>query len=139
MSDETLPSPFYRVSVKALVFDDRGRLLVVREAADTWETPGGGWEHGETLEECLERELGEELGVGLAGIEPATLHPSTDFAAERPFQRLKLLIVASIDGPPSPCGEILEVRWVTRSELRRLGAPSGDASMRRYIDSTWPT
>ena len=138
-SPAEIPSPFYRVSLKALVFDDQRRLLVVREFADAWEAPGGGWEHGETLEECLDRELGEELGVGLAGIEAATLHPSTGFVSDRRFQRLKLSVLASIDGTPAPCGEVLEVRWVTPSELRTLDAPPGDASMRAHIDSSWPT
>jgi ADP-ribose pyrophosphatase YjhB (NUDIX family) len=61
VSDATPPSPFYRVSVKALVFDRDGRLLVVQEPDGLWEVPGGGWEHGESFEECLARELAEEI------------------------------------------------------------------------------
>jgi hypothetical protein len=61
VSDATPLSPFYRVSVKALVFDRDGRLLVVQEPDGLWEVPGGGWEHGESFEKCLARELAEEI------------------------------------------------------------------------------
>ena len=30
-----------------------------------WETPGGGLQPGETLEECLRREAREEIGIGI--------------------------------------------------------------------------
>ena len=65
-------SPFYRVSVKALVFDADDRLLVVQEPAAHWELPGGGWEHGETLEQCLARELHEELDAHLDSVDLST-------------------------------------------------------------------
>lgn len=58
-----LPSPFYRVAAKALIFDGRNRLLVYKNSKGHYEIPGGGWEHGETFEDCLQRELMEELGV----------------------------------------------------------------------------
>jgi 8-oxo-dGTP pyrophosphatase MutT (NUDIX family) len=54
MDPNPLPSTFYRVSIKALVFDDRNRLLVgltKDEEAPGWEIPGGGWEHDETFEQ----------------------------------------------------------------------------------------
>lgn len=53
----------YRVTVKGLVRDEVGRLLFVRERGDTWDLPGGGLEHGESLHEALRREFREELGV----------------------------------------------------------------------------
>jgi 8-oxo-dGTP pyrophosphatase MutT (NUDIX family) len=65
---KNLPSTFYRVAVKCLVFDDTGRLLVAENEDGEFELPGGGWEHGESLEECIQRELQEELGVRAANI-----------------------------------------------------------------------
>jgi len=38
-------------------------LMVFAKGGDI-ELPGGGWEHGETFEKCLQREACEELGGG---------------------------------------------------------------------------
>src|SRR5260221_11029127 len=62
----TQPPSNYRVSVKALIKDDQGRLLLVKEDDDPWwGLPGGGIDHGETIEQGLRRELSEEVGAGL--------------------------------------------------------------------------
>src|SRR5260370_5956340 len=53
----------YRVAVRALVVQD-DKLLLVKEADDDWwALPGGGVDHGETVESTLVREVEEELGV----------------------------------------------------------------------------
>lgn len=56
------PSTFYRVSLKAVIRDNEGRVLVNKERDSTsWNLPGGGWDHGETEKEALARELKEEV------------------------------------------------------------------------------
>ena len=60
-----IPSKFYRVSVKAVMRDEDGRILLVQERSDKWSLPGGGLEFGETIEEGLRREVQEELGVSI--------------------------------------------------------------------------
>jgi 8-oxo-dGTP diphosphatase len=51
----------------AIVTRDRSILVCQRKANDTfggyWEFPGGKCEDGETLEQCLARELAEELNI----------------------------------------------------------------------------
>jgi 8-oxo-dGTP pyrophosphatase MutT (NUDIX family) len=53
----------FHVSVKALVFDEHDRLLLLQEESGIWDLPGGRIEHGEELQEALRRECCEEIGV----------------------------------------------------------------------------
>ncbi len=60
------------IEVAAGLIQRDGRYLIARRKAGVhlagyWEFPGGKREHGESLEECLRRELREELNV-LVGI-----------------------------------------------------------------------
>ena len=53
----------YRISLKALIYNDAGQILVVKEINRTyWDLPGGGMDFGETIESSLKRELYEEVG-----------------------------------------------------------------------------
>lgn len=56
--------PLFRVSLKAVIFNDKGEVLLVKEGSrDWWDIPGGGMEHGETLKDALARELYEEVSL----------------------------------------------------------------------------
>ena len=46
---------FYRVSVKGIVIDEQGRILLARESDGTWDMLGGGLDHGENPIACLKR------------------------------------------------------------------------------------
>lgn len=54
------PDAFYRVSLKAIIRNDTGHVLVVKENGSKWTLPGGGMDHGETTHDALKRELFEE-------------------------------------------------------------------------------
>lgn len=57
------PSIFYRISLKVVIRNEKGEILVNREQGhDNWSLPGGGWDHGESVADCLKRELHEEVG-----------------------------------------------------------------------------
>ena len=55
--------PVHKVSVAALVLNDRGQILLVNSPWRGWEYPGGLIEPGETFEAALRREIREEAGV----------------------------------------------------------------------------
>ena len=59
--------PLPRPAVRALLVDERDRVLLMRwdrtHGSTFWITPGGGVEPGETSEEALRRELREEAGL----------------------------------------------------------------------------
>lgn len=57
------PDTFYRISLKAVIRDTEGKVLVNKECdSTTWSLPGGGLEHSESIQEALARELEEEVG-----------------------------------------------------------------------------
>jgi ADP-ribose pyrophosphatase YjhB (NUDIX family) len=76
-----LVSTKYGIGVQALVFDDAGRLLLLRHTYKgryAWGLPGGGMSRGETPTAAILREVREEAGLdatvrGLLGVEA---HPS---------------------------------------------------------------
>jgi 8-oxo-dGTP pyrophosphatase MutT (NUDIX family) len=54
----------YRVSLKCLVRNANGQVLVVKETGrDWWDLPGGGMDHGENLHTAIAREMHEEVNM----------------------------------------------------------------------------
>lgn len=75
------PSTFYRVSLKAIIRDAKGRVLAVKANTDTfdgtWDLPGGGMEHGDSEAETFAKEFYEEalieapiVSYRFVGLEP---------------------------------------------------------------------
>jgi 8-oxo-dGTP pyrophosphatase MutT (NUDIX family) len=58
------PDYLYRLSLKCLIKDSDGNVLVVKETGrDWWDLPGGGMDHGEDLRSAIAREAIEEVGM----------------------------------------------------------------------------
>ncbi len=53
----------YRISIKAVIKDEQGRVLLLQERGGSWELPGGCLDHGEVPREALVREISEETGL----------------------------------------------------------------------------
>jgi 8-oxo-dGTP pyrophosphatase MutT (NUDIX family) len=54
----------FEVSIKGLVFNSEGKLLLLKDDKGVWDLLGGHMEYGETFAEALSRECQEEVGVG---------------------------------------------------------------------------
>lgn len=115
--------------VTAAVIERDGRLLVARRLEGShmggfWEFPGGKCEPGEPPEECLSRELFEELGVEAEVGEEIyrTLYAYADRSLDLRFFR------CSLRSEPRPLlGQA--IKWVARGELRSLEFPPADAEL----------
>ena len=63
------------VSAGAMIFNDKGELFLSKRSQNAknekghWETPGGGVDFGEALEQAAKREIKEEYGVDIEIIE----------------------------------------------------------------------
>lgn len=68
-----IPNCYYRVSIKALIYNDEGKFLLVKEAKGVWEFPGGGLDFGEEAHAGLRREINEEMNLE---IETISEHPT---------------------------------------------------------------
>ena len=54
----------FRVSMKALVINERSEVLVVKETGRSWwDLPGGGMDHDEDIKAAIARELKEEVNL----------------------------------------------------------------------------
>jgi 8-oxo-dGTP diphosphatase len=54
----------YRISIKCLIRNHEGNILVVKESGRPyWDLPGGGMDHGEDIKAAIARELNEEVGL----------------------------------------------------------------------------
>jgi 8-oxo-dGTP diphosphatase len=97
-----------------------GRWLLVRRA-DTgeWALPGGTLEWGETLRDCLVREMREETGVERCDVGPLVGVFSRPGRDPR-FHGVTVVVRCRIDAPVRPPVnplEILEARLFSREEL----------------------
>src|ERR1700693_4795785 len=54
----------FPVSVKGVVIRD-GKVILLRNERDEWELPGGKLELSESPEQCLAREMWEDLGLAI--------------------------------------------------------------------------
>jgi 8-oxo-dGTP pyrophosphatase MutT (NUDIX family) len=64
MAQQTQSPSAYPVSIKGVVVRD-GRVVLLKNERDEWELPGGRIELGETPEECVAREIHEEIGCSV--------------------------------------------------------------------------
>jgi len=119
----------------ALIFR-AGKLLITQRQADAhlgglWEFPGGKREPHETFEQCLVRELREELGVVVSV--GRVLEDLTHAYAEKTV-RLKFLLCRLGTGEPQPLG-CAAIKWIGREELEAHDFPAADARLLEKLKS----
>lgn len=125
-----------------LIFRD-GKLLVTQRFANAhlgglWEFPGGKREPGETFEQCLIRELREELGIEI--IVGEILESLThDYPGES--VHLKFFRCDWQSGEPQTLG-CADLKWICREDLDGFIFPAADVRLLDLLQSSpalWKT
>ena len=120
----TLP---HKVIGVAVIENDQRQILIDRRLpggilGGLWEFPGGKIERGETVEECIKREIKEELGIEIAvGKHLITI--------DHTYAHLRVTITvhhcSHLTGVPQPI-ECDEIRWVTLDEIDQFTFPQAN-------------
>jgi 8-oxo-dGTP diphosphatase len=116
--------------IAAAVLDSRGLLLVSKQQApDVFYLPGGKPEPGEAPLDCLERELAEELGVGIEAVEPFAEVRAP--AALEGVDMWMTVFLTRLKGSPAPSAEIAAMRWWPHDRGLRLAPAVRDCVIPR--------
>jgi A/G-specific adenine glycosylase len=117
--------PHYDVAAAVIRQDDK--ILIAQRPLNgmlggLWEFPGGKQETGETLPECLRREIREELGVEIEVGRPLVTvkHSYTHFKIT-----LHAFCCHLVKGDPRPLG-VADWRWTTLTEIDDFPFPRTD-------------
>jgi mutator protein MutT len=131
------PRPIIDVSA-ALIFHE-GALLITQRRADShlgglWEFPGGKREASETFEECLVREIREELAMEIA---VGKLFEDITHAYEAKTVHLKFFICEWTEGKPQALG-CAAFKWIRKDELSGYPFPAADARLLEQLKIRGP-
>jgi A/G-specific adenine glycosylase len=138
MPPERSPLPTKHIGV-AVIWNDQDQILIDRRPAEgllggLWEFPGGKIEADETPEECIQREIREELGIEIeVGPHLITVdHAYTHF-------RVKLIVhhCQYRSGIPTPI-ECDEIRWVTPAEMSTFPFPKANGRIIEVLGEQSP-
>ncbi|WP_138499512.1 8-oxo-dGTP diphosphatase MutT [Nostoc sp. PA-18-2419] len=124
---QTSSSPTHKIIGVAVIWNEQKQILIDRRRPEgmmggLWEFPGGKIELGETIQECIEREIYEELGIVIeVGEHLITIdHTYTELRVTLTVHHCRHLT-----GVPQPL-ECDEIRWVNLEELEQFTFPKAN-------------
>jgi 8-oxo-dGTP diphosphatase len=115
------------IRVTAAIIERDGKILLAKRKKDDplkgkWEFPGGKIEGNESPEDCLRRELHEELGID---VKVGAFLCSSTFAYEHIAVDLLVYRIESFTGDATAYDHA-ELAWVAPSDLRNYEMPAAD-------------
>jgi A/G-specific adenine glycosylase len=122
----------------AVIRNDQGQILIDRRLSEglfggLWEFPGGKIEPGETVQECIRREILEELGIEIeVGEHLISLdHIYTHFQVT-----LNVYYCRYLGGETQPIA-CEEIRWVSLSEIDTYPFPKANTKIIAALKETF--
>lgn len=131
------------LGVRAVVLDAENRVFLVRHSyVSGWHLPGGGVDHGETMEQAMRRELKEEGDIDLTGA--ASLHGIflNSHVSRRDHVAVYVVRQFRQERPPEPNREIVECQFFPITALPEGTTPGTRLRIAEVLDgrpmiATW--
>lgn len=133
---------YYNVAVSSavLILADTGAALFIRRARDPGKDklglPGGFIDRGETAEAAALREVREEAGVKLSGVEFLASFPNLYSYRGVDYPVVDLFFVGRVRAPvASPLDDVTEIVWAAPQSIREadLAFPSHARAIEAYL------
>lgn len=119
-----MDNKLFKVNVSVVILNEDNQVLIMKRSQDEdvlpglWGIPGGTLEATDkNLEECLAREVMEEVGVKIVDVELI----SNNTRSKDGEQKLYLVFIARYaSGNPRPSEECEVVKWFSKKDLQDL-------------------
>jgi 8-oxo-dGTP diphosphatase len=123
-------NPPHKIIGVGVIWNDTGKILIDRRLPQgtmggLWEFPGGKVEPGETVEDCIQREIQEELGIE---VEVGDCLITIDHTYTHLRVTLTVHHCRYLTGVPQPI-ECDEVCWVGLDELEKFDFPEANTQI----------
>ncbi len=106
-----------------LIHNEKGQILLAQKESGCWEFPGGKVDEGETILECAEREILEELGIIVSAV---CYENISTIVGEAPRAFELMLISCNYMAGDINLTEHLDAKWVSQEEVGLAGLCGGD-------------
>lgn len=137
MTETKAPIPHKHIGV-AVIWNDQNQILIDRRKQEgllggLWEFPGGKIEPNESVENCIRREIQEELGIQVdVGDQLTTVtHTYSHFKVT-----LNVHHCTHLSGEPQPI-ECDEIRWVTMENIEEYPFPKANIHIIEALKDYW--
>ena len=121
------------------ILRENGRVLACQRKKNSryelkWEFPGGKVESGESVQDCVKRELREELSIDVntIGLMQSQVNRYDDGGA---FEVTYCFVLRFTGTPVNNAFE--EIRWVTLAELQSMDILEGNKSFVSKLDESF--
>lgn len=123
-------NPPHKIIGVGVIWNDTGKILIDRRLPQgamggLWEFPGGKVEPGETVADCIQREIQEELGIE---VEVGDCLITIDHTYTHLRVTLTVHHCRYVTGVPQAI-ECDEVRWVGLDELENFDFPEANTQI----------
>ncbi len=116
---------YIQPAARAVIFDDQGRILLIRRGDNKqWALPAGGMEPGESVTDCMAREVWEETGLTVESSTAFAIYSEPRFTAPTRLEAQLLTVAYRVDEwsgeLQTTTNETDDAKWFTVDELRSL-------------------